>query len=147
MDANTRPPSTPVVGITHLQLSPSPVAIWAVSVPAMPNGDEEFIHTFKYRSRGIEVTFLPDDEGTTPSDENEIKLTQEQAQAWELGQWWYHNILVQILDGHGEWLELPSQATSYGYGRVPSFMDHNHLVQAICDGLCNELDAAGVPPF
>lgn len=145
METNHSRPSTPIDGLNHMILSPVPVEAWPTTVPAMPNDVDEFFHAFEYRGRKIEVSYLADEEATTPASENEYEVTPEQAKSWERGEWWYHNILVYVLDKDGEWLNIPRMDAGYGTQRVPGCMDHNKLIQAICDGLCNGLDAAGIP--
>lgn len=134
-----------LVGLSHLQLSQTPASPWLTAVPEMSDSVEEFSFKLQYRGRNIQITFVPDEKGTSPGDANLIKVSDEQAKGWDVGEWWYHDLLVSILDDQGETLELQNQATSFGFGRLPSFMDHNELIQAICDGLCNELDDAGIP--
>lgn len=111
----------------------------------MESHNQEAEFPIRHRGRAMEVTFLPDEDGCTPSEPSEFPVSEEQAQGWARGEWWYHHVLVRAVDDQGDLLELGSIPTSQSYGRLPSFMDHTGLVFRICDQLCDDLDAHGIP--
>jgi hypothetical protein len=112
----------------------------------MKANDEDADGFFYYRGRLLRVTLLPDEDLHSPSGgEHEIALTDAQEAAWDKGEWWYHHLIIQAVDG----LELtylePAKVTFGRYeGRLPSFQDHTDLVFSICDQICDRMDAAGM---
>ncbi|HDS1678942.1 TPA: hypothetical protein QEM39_000410 [Pseudomonas putida] len=103
----------------------------------MQQPDEVMEVQVRYQGRIVDITFLPDEDGTQPTDPNDRPVTDEQAKGWLRGEWWYHHIMVHIRN-HDGWEIDDVKATCDSYSRLPSFAEPYDIIVRLCDDLLKE---------
>lgn len=99
--------------------------------------DEEMEVRITHQGRIFDVTFLSDEDGTKPSDPSGHQVTEEQAKAWERGEWWYHHVMVHIRDHDGSEIDDVRPVVD-SYVRLQSFIDPHEIIERLCNELLKD---------
>lgn len=107
--------------------------------PLLMTSREEYEVVVPYRDLMLQITFMPDQDGLTPTDEElSYPITAEQAAEWEEDKWFFFCVLVKLVDEAGDWIEFENCYCGSNLGALPSFMDHTSAIYEQMDDVVKQ---------